>query len=78
MLAEADLDVLDVVTSRGMHYEPVMAGIVRNLDILCEKPLGLNIKETRQLYYKAHKCKLATYMGFTFRYSPSVQYLRDL
>jgi predicted dehydrogenase len=27
MLAEAKLDVLDVVTSRGMHYEPIMAGM---------------------------------------------------
>ncbi len=29
MLAEANLDVLDVVTSRGMHYEPVMAGMAQ-------------------------------------------------
>ena len=78
MLAEADLDVLDVVTSRGMHYEPVMAGMARNLAILCEKPLGHNITETRQLYHEAHKRKLVTHMGFTFRYSPAVRYLRDL
>jgi predicted dehydrogenase len=78
MLAEADLDVLNVVTSRGMHYEPVMAGMARGLDILCEKPLGHNINETRQLYHEARQRKLVTHMGFTFRYSPAVQNLRDL
>ena len=78
MLAEADLDVLDVVTSRGMHFEPVMAGLAHNLAILCEKPLGHNINETRQLYQEARKRKLVTHMGFTFRYSPAVKYIRDL
>ena len=78
MLQEADLDVLDVVTSRGMHYEPVMAGIAQNLAILCEKPLGHNIHETRQLYHAARNQGLVTQMGFTFRYSPAVIYMRDL
>lgn len=78
MLAGTELDVLDVVTSRGMHFEPVMAGMAHNLDILCEKPLGHNIKETRQLYHEARQRSLVTHMGFTFRYSPAVQYLRDL
>lgn len=78
MFSDANLDVLDVVTSRGMHYEPVMAGMAHNLAILCEKPLGHNINETRQLYREAHERKLVTHMGFTFRYSPAIQYVRDL
>lgn len=78
MLDEADLDVLDVVTSRGMHDEPRMTGMARNLAILSEKPLGHNINETRQLYHEAGKRKLVTHMGFTFCYSPAVQYLCDL
>ena len=78
MLEEADLDVLDVVTSRGMHYEPVMAGMARNLALLCEKPLGHTLFETRQLYRQARRRKLVTHMGFTFRYSPAMQYVRDL
>jgi predicted dehydrogenase len=78
MLKEADLDVLDVVTSRGKHFEPVMAGMAHNLAILCEKPLGHHLNETRQLYQEARRRKLVTHMGFTFRYSPAVQFLRDL
>ena len=78
MLSKADLNILDVVTSRGMHFEPVMAGMKRNLDILCEKPLGHTIQETRKLYQESRARKLVTHMGFTFRYSPAIQYLRDL
>ena len=78
MLVDADLDILDVVTSRGMHYEPVMAGMTHNLAILSEKPLGHTINETRQLYHEARRRKLVTHMGFTFRYSPAVQFVRDL
>jgi predicted dehydrogenase len=78
MLEEVDLDIIDVVTSRGMHFEPAMAGMTRNLDILCEKPLGHNLNEARTLYTTARDRDLVAHMGFTFRYSPAVQYVRGL
>lgn len=78
MLSEADLDVLDVVTSRGMHFEPAMTGIECGLDILCEKPLGHTLEEARLLSCRARDRGLVTHMGFTFRYSPAVRYMRDL
>ncbi len=78
MLDQADLDILDIITSRGMHFEPAMAGMDRNLDLLCEKPLGHNLKEAHTLYESARDRGLVAHMGFTFRYSPAVRYLRDL
>ncbi len=78
MLQEADLDILDVVTSRGMHFEPAMMGMEHNLDLLCEKPLGHNLAEARTLYATAQRRRLVTHVGFTYRYSPAVQYMRDL
>jgi predicted dehydrogenase len=78
MLAQARLDILDIVTSRGMHFEPAMAGIEHDLDILCEKPLGHNLEEARTLYRRARDRGLVMHMGFTFRYSPAVRYMRDL
>ena len=78
MLDQADLDILDIITSRGMHFQPAMAAIQRNLDILCEKPLGHNLQEARTLYQSARDAGLVAHMGFTFRYSPAVRYLRDL
>jgi predicted dehydrogenase len=78
MLDEAGLDILDIVTSRGMHFEPAMAGLGRDLDLLCEKPLGHNLREARSLYGRARERGVVAHMGFTFRYSPAVRYLRDL
>ncbi len=78
MLAEADLDILDVITSRGMHFQPVMTGIDHKLNVLCEKPLGHNLEEARTLYRRAKDLGLVVHLGFTFRYSPAIQYLRDL
>ncbi len=78
MLEDARLDALDVVTSRGMHYRPVIAGLQQGLDILCEKPLGHTLEETRKLYREAAHRQVVTFMGFTFRFSPAVRYLRDL
>ena len=77
MLDRAGLDILDIITSRGMHFQPAMAAIERDLDILCEKPLGHNLEEARTLYKSARDRNLVAHMGFTFRYSPAVRYLRD-
>jgi predicted dehydrogenase len=78
MLSGTALDALDIVTSRGMHYTPAAAGIQHHLNILCEKPLGHTLHESRLLYHAARQAGIVTQMGFTFRYSPAVQYLRDL
>jgi predicted dehydrogenase len=78
MLDQAGLDILDIITSRGMHFQPAMAAIQRDLDILCEKPLGHNLEEARTLYESARDRNLVAHMGFTFRYSPAVRYLRNL
>ena len=78
MLDQAGLDILDIITSRGMHFEPAMVAIGRGLDILCEKPLGHNLPEARTLYQSARDAGIVAHMGFTFRYSPAVRYLRDL
>ena len=65
MLANEDLDIVDVTTSGyengSWHFEPTMEALEAGKHVLCEKPLSNNIEECREMVRVAAKKKL--YLG---------------
>lgn len=65
MLANEDLDIVDVTTSGyengSWHYEPAMEALDAGKSVLCEKPLSNNIEESREMVRFAASKKL--YLG---------------
>jgi len=65
MLANEDLDVVDVTTggyeNGSWHYEPAMEALDADRHVLCEKPLSNNIEEARDMVRFAASKKL--YLG---------------
>jgi predicted dehydrogenase len=57
MLANEDLDVVDVTTggfeNGSWHFEPAMEAMEAGKNVLCEKPISNNIFEARQMVAKA-------------------------
>ena len=46
--------------------------------MLCEKPLGMNLQETKEILEAAQKSKLRHMTAFTYRCVPAMNYLRYL
>jgi len=65
MLANEDLDVVDVTTggyeNGSWHFEPAMEAMVAGKHVLCEKPLSNDIGEAREMVRYAAEKKL--YLG---------------
>jgi predicted dehydrogenase len=78
LLGRADLDVVDIVTPSHTHYELAEAALQSGKHVLCEKPVAYDFRQTRRLAAVARERGLKTKLGFTFRYSPGVQYARAL
>ena len=55
-----------------------MAAMEAGKHVLCEKPVAFDFRETRRAGELARAKGLKTKLGFTFRYSPGVQYAREL
>ncbi|MGE4220419.1 MAG: Gfo/Idh/MocA family protein, partial [Alphaproteobacteria bacterium] len=53
MLAEADLDILDIATWRDSHAAFVRLGIEHGADILCQKPLAPSLAAAEALVAEA-------------------------
>jgi predicted dehydrogenase len=78
LVGRSDLDVVDVVTPSHTHYELASAALSTGKHVLCEKPVAYDFRRTRQAAVEARRRGLKTKLGFTFRYSPGVQYARSL
>lgn len=78
VVASSDVDVVDIVTPSDTHYELACAALEAGKHVLCEKPVAYDFRQTRAAAEIARQKGLKTKLGFTFRYSPGVQYARAL
>jgi predicted dehydrogenase len=73
-----DIDVVDVCTPSATHFELSMAAIEAGKHVLCEKPVAFDYRETLRAAALARARQLKTRLGFTFRFSPAMQYMKSL
>jgi predicted dehydrogenase len=78
LVARSDIDVIDVVTPSHTHLELALAALESGKHVLCEKPVAFDFRQTRKAAELAKAKGLKTKLGFTFRYSPGVQYAKSL
>ncbi len=78
VVGDPRIDVIDVCTPSATHFMLATAGLEAGKHVLCEKPVAYDYRETRRLAALARAKGLKTKLGFTFRYSPGVQYAKSL
>ena len=67
------------VRSRPHNHEPLaFAAVEAGKHCLCEKPVAHDYRNTWRAHEIAQAKGLKTKVGLTFRYAPSMQYMRDL
>jgi predicted dehydrogenase len=78
LLDRDDIDVIDVVTRDGEHFPVNLAAVEAGKHVLSEKPVAHDHHDVRRIAELARSKGLKTKVGFTFRYSPAVRYLKDM
>jgi len=83
MLRKEDLDLVDVCTRASPddpdnHERLVFAALEAGKHCLCEKPVAHDYRDTWRAHRLAESKGLKTKVGFTFRYAPAMQYMREL
>ncbi|MFC6354521.1 Gfo/Idh/MocA family protein [Luethyella okanaganae] len=78
-IAEADdIDVVSVVIANSLHREVVEGLLSAGKHVLCEKPLSDTIEDARAMAATANGAPTLARVGFTFRRTPGIVYIRDL
>ncbi|AMW06678.1 oxidoreductase [Gemmatimonas phototrophica] len=78
LIARHDLDAIDVCTPSATHFSLSWAALEAGRHVLCEKPVAYDYTETRRAAALARSKGLKTKLGFTFRYSPAMRYMKSL
>lgn len=76
--SDADVDAVIIATPNYLHYEQALACIEGGKHVMCEKPLGLNFQQSAEMYRAARDAGLRHMTAFTYRFAPSMRYVRHL
>lgn len=76
--ADPNVDALIIATPNDTHAPISLAAAKHGKHVMCEKPLGLNGDEVRQMYQAMQRAGLVHMTAFTYRFAPSMRYLRHL
>ena len=78
LIAREDLDLVDVCTPSATHFDLSWAALESGKHVLCEKPVAYDYADTLRAAELARSKGVKTKLGFTFRYSPAMQYMKEL
>lgn len=72
------VDAVDICTPNHVHCEIANAAVDLGFPFSVEKPIGVNYKETLELYKNVQKTKTPSFVCFSWRYRPYTRYVRDI
>jgi len=75
---DPDVDAVVIATPNFTHREIAVTAAKHGKHIMCEKPLALNAGQVREMYHAARDNHVVHMTAFTYRFAPSMRYLRHL
>ncbi len=78
MLANEQLDAVSVCTPPKFHKDAVCAALEAGVSVLCEKPLGFNSEDARDMVEAAQKTGKLLVTAFCHRFHEPVMHAREL
>lgn len=76
--ANPDVDAVIIATPNFTHRDIALACIAAGQHVMAEKPLGVNFGEAADMYRGARDKPVKHMTAFTYRFAPSMRYLRHL
>ena len=78
VVADREIDVIDINTPNDTHAQIAIAAAKAGKHVLCEKPLGLDVKECRQMLQAVKKAKVVHMICHNYRRIPAIAQARKM
>lgn len=78
LASNIDIDVINICTPNGLHYEQSKKALFTNHHVICEKPMVLKSKEASELIALSRKNKKNFACVMQNRFSPSSTWLKHM
>lgn len=77
LLDIAEVDVVDICLPTYLHYPYIKQIAASKTHIICEKPLGINVAESKEIIEICQEQGVQLYVGQTTRFSPAYMSARE-
>ena len=78
LLADPEVEAVSICAPNFLHHEMALAAVEAGRPFWIEKPMGVSAEQSREIARAAEKAGLATAVGFNYRHTPAIEYLRSL
>ena len=78
LLADPEVDAVSIASPNFLHHEIALAAIEAGKPFWIEKPMGVNAAQSHEIALAAHKAGLVSTVGFNYRHTPPIEYMRSL
>ena len=75
---EVKPDAVAIAVPNTHHRKLVLRAIETGCHVLCEKPLGMTVPETVEMYHAARAANVRHMTAFTYRFVPGIRYIKSL
>jgi predicted dehydrogenase len=77
-MLELDLDGVVIATPNALHVPQAVAALVRGKAVFCQKPLGRDATETREVIAVARETNRLLHVDLSYRFAAGMQRIRQL
>lgn len=77
-IAREDVDIVSIATPTSSHREIAVAAAQAGKHIFCEKPLGMNAAEAKQMWEAAERAGVVHMLGHNYRRVPAIALAKKL
>ena len=76
MYASPNVDVVHITSPNKLHVEQALAALAAGKHVVCEKPLGMDTKETARVVKAAARAKTVLAVNYNCRFFPAILQMR--
>jgi len=77
-MSDEEIDIVDVCSANYQHFPQAMAAMRHGKSVYCEKPTGMNLQESKELYEYAEANGIVNGVALSRRWNPTIIAGRDI
>lgn len=78
LIERSDVHAVVIATPNHVHAPIALDSIAEGKHVLCEKPIAMNLAESRRMYEAAEARGVRHMTAFTYRFVPAMRYMEHL
>jgi len=78
VVGDPEVDIVDNGLPNHLHKDPTIEAIEQGKHVVCEKPLGRNAQEAKEIYEAAKRSSVKTMVAFNYRFVPAVMLAKKI